>query len=259
MPEMSKKIYKGLWSLIIEDLTGILLKSNENLSTLQVKAILTALEEISAYFYLGGRGLSKEFIDSTSVFTKKIVDLWMQPTPALILLHFKMKERKEKSNDELVSPENVTDILHHRSSDPEAVAFCVEQELLASGKGNAELQQIRDHFLFSKLEVILERYTCKVLMNEDKYVGLFVLGSRSICFDVTPLGTRSPQTISILLIEIGSILKTKVKIFWEAIEIHHKSKIYTFYEFDNRDNVHKLICDQTVNIGNTRFTSGKKE
>jgi len=109
------------------------------------------------------------------------------------------------------------------------------------------------------VEVVLERHNCTFLDDKGKHTGLFVLSSRFLSFDLLPLGSGKGNFVSISLADITSIVKSKVKLFWDAIEVEAKNKHYTLYDFDNRDQIFKHICDQTVSVGNTHFSTSKKE
>ena len=51
-------------------------------------------QDISTFFYLSGKGLSKEYVENSTIFLKKLVELWVLSTPTLIQLYYQIKEKK---------------------------------------------------------------------------------------------------------------------------------------------------------------------
>jgi len=249
-PELFKLILSKVWEAILQDLENLLLSSetlpvtapasNGNsltpspsaspvptLTPFQVKGLLPFIEDLSAFFYVGGKGLSKQFVDSSTEFLRKILELWLQTTSSLIDLWFKLpylpSETKAKvieaSNNnasteptqKAVNKNHVYTLIHYRTRaganatyvDKEARSFCQEQTLIKENKDFdkiAWLEKVRVHFKLQPAEMILEHYpsaTVSIRENEksddkNKFSGFAVLTSTHFCFD-TKMDVPSSQ------------------------------------------------------------------
>jgi len=71
---------------------------------------------------------------------------------------------------------------------------------------------------------------------------------------------NSGVSTMLALKEIKTLQKTKHAFFWDAILIEMRNgRVYSFFDWKNRDLTWKDICDQTIAVGNSNFVTEKKE
>jgi hypothetical protein len=71
---------------------------------------------------LGGKGITKDFVEGSVQYLRKLVDLYAQSTSSLVQLYFKIQEKKivpePSPTGELLTIQDIIKILQHRQGDP---------------------------------------------------------------------------------------------------------------------------------------------
>jgi len=296
-PIIFTRISKRIWQLIVANLHSIAAAKNQDLLQSQIRQILPVLEELAQQFQMKGKGLQKAYLDEAGAPVKRLLEMWTQPSSALISMWWKLKEpmaandRDDQEEDfsrrrartalgssqryvptdspsvprrerTTITESDVMSILERRSDSVEARAFVDEQRwILEDVPKYQAVQAVREHFGMPLWEVILKNYgPCTMLTNDVKSAGLSFLTSNYLAFDVRVDGVNSGVSTMLALKEIKTLQKTKHAFFWDAILIEMRNgRVYSFFDWKNRDLTWKDICDQTIAVGNSNFVTEKKE
>jgi len=139
------KMAKRMWSLIVSDLHAIAAARKQDISQSQIRQTLPILEDILSQFLMKGKGLPKSYLDETAAPVRRLLEMWTQPSSALISMWWKLKEpmtsepitfssnhqagnnspgmRREKTS---ITEQDVMGILERRSDSLEARVFVEE-------------------------------------------------------------------------------------------------------------------------------------
>ncbi|PRP78232.1 protein tyrosine kinase src [Planoprotostelium fungivorum] len=272
---------KKLWNLIITELYSIAAGRKTGISQSQIRQSLPILEDLCVLFQMKGKGLPKSEIDESSAPVRRLIEMWTQPSSALISMWWKLKEpmsaenwsdSKSNSHGSLnsnrererptITEGDVMGILERRNDSVEAKVFVEEQwSILHDVSRYQHIQAVRDHFELPLWEIIIKSYgNCTLLTNDVKNSGQLFLTSNYVCFDLRIEGPLTSANVMLPLKDIKTLQKTKHAFFWDAILIETKNgRSCSLFDFKNRDQSWKDICDQMIAVGNSSFVTEKKE
>ncbi|GAM21409.1 hypothetical protein SAMD00019534_045840 [Acytostelium subglobosum LB1] len=251
-----KQFIRKLWGELVDDMIYLVIPRpsdqrasfhvpNNILANEQISIINNCLKDLMSLFHRGGAGCPTPTLEERVTPLRQLLTASEMDTTALIDLHNQRRLGSSSKSGQLnaISKEQIIGVLSTRMEfDKEARSFVNKVNgVVELSESNQVLPEIIN--VVPESEFVIDRYHCSL----NGQLGILVLSSRYVGFHnlLKEIGVKLGQRVSVPLVSISEIKKTKVAILFNAMQVNTKDgKSYTFTGFFDRDSVFRDVSYQ---------------